>query len=99
MFVFGSTSVFNFAVSIGLVGFMLYGPDSLISGVGAIDVASKRGALVAAGIINGMGSMGPIFQEELIGWMYRAYNQAIDCVERLVPQRAHAIGKTDRFYQ
>ena len=61
----------------GLAGFMLYGPDSLISGVGAIDVGTKRGALVAAGIINGTGSIGPIFQEEIIGWMYEKNNHEI----------------------
>jgi sugar phosphate permease len=49
----------------------------LISGVGAIDVGSKRGALVAAGIINGTGSIGPIFQEEIIGWLYTKYNQSL----------------------
>lgn len=75
MYMFGSTSVFSFTISMGFAGFMLYGPDSLLSGVGAIDVGSKRGALAAAGIINGMGSIGPIFQEEIIGWMYKAYNQ------------------------
>lgn len=67
----GASSVFFFTLSMGLVGFMLFGPDALLSGVGAIDVGSKRGALAAAGIINGMGSIGPIFQEEAIGWMYK----------------------------
>jgi OPA family sugar phosphate sensor protein UhpC-like MFS transporter len=65
----GSTSIVMFAVSISLIGFTLYGPDSLLSGVGAIDVGSKRGAVLAAGIINGMGSAGPIVQEELIGYL------------------------------
>lgn len=73
----GVTSVVFFTVSLGLAGFMLFGPDSLVSGVGAIDVGSRRGALAAAGIINGMGSIGPIFQEELIGWMYRIGNQRL----------------------
>jgi sugar phosphate permease len=77
MYAVGATSVLGFAVSMGVAGFMLYGPDSLISGVGAIDVGSKRGALVAAGIINGMGSIGPIFQEQLIGWMYRAFDEEL----------------------
>lgn len=77
MYLLGSTEVLYFTISMGMVGFMLYGPDSLISGVGAIDVGSKRGALVAAGIINGMGSIGPIFQEELIGWMYQAYDRQL----------------------
>jgi sugar phosphate permease len=74
MYTMGSTSLLYFTISMGLAGFMLYGPDSLISGVGAIDVGTKRGALVAAGIINGTGSIGPIFQEEIIGWMYERYN-------------------------
>jgi len=70
----GSTSVLFFTISMGLAGFMLYGPDSLLSGVGAIDVGAKKGALSAAGIINGIGSIGPIFQEEIIGRMYEHNN-------------------------
>ncbi len=77
MYVKGATDLMFFTVSMGLAGFMLYGPDSLISGVGAIDVGTKRGALVAAGIINGTGSIGPIFQEEIIGWLYTKYDGSI----------------------
>jgi sugar phosphate permease len=73
----GAKSVFVFTLSMGLAGFMLFGPDSLLSGVGAIDVGSKRGAIVAAGVINGMGSIGPIFQEELVGWLYKAFGGEI----------------------
>ena len=73
----GATSVVFFTVSMGLAGFMLFGPDALLSGVGAIDVGSKRGALAAAGIINGMGSIGPIFQEEIIGWSYKAFGHRL----------------------
>ncbi len=74
MYAYGANSLFYFTLSMGVAGFMLYGPDSLISGVGAIDVGSKKGALAAAGIINGTGSIGPIFQEEIIGWLYETYN-------------------------
>ncbi|MBI4873251.1 MAG: MFS transporter [Acidobacteria bacterium] len=73
----GATSVTIFTVSMGLAGFMLFGPDALLSGVGAIDVGSKRGALAAAGIINGMGSIGPIFQEEIVGWMYKTWSRQL----------------------
>jgi MFS transporter, OPA family, sugar phosphate sensor protein UhpC len=73
----GATSVFFFTLAMGMAGFMLFGPDALLSGVGAIDVGSKRGALAAAGIINGMGSIGPIFQEEIIGWMYKVSGNQI----------------------
>ncbi len=76
----GAKSVFFFTLSMGLAGFMLFGPDSLLSGVGAIDVGSKKGALAAAGIINGMGSIGPIFQEEIIGWMYKVSGRQIQSI-------------------
>ncbi len=75
LYYMGSTNLAVFTISIGFAGFMLFGPDSLLSGVGAIDVGSKEGALSAAGIINGMGSIGPIFQEQLVGWMYRRYER------------------------
>lgn len=77
MYTMGSTSLFFFTLSMAMAGFMLYGPDSLISGVGAIDVGTKKGALVAAGIINGTGSIGPVFQEEIIGWLYEKYNHSL----------------------
>ncbi|MCB9219745.1 MAG: MFS transporter [Ignavibacteriales bacterium] len=77
MYLKGESDLLFFTISLGIAGFMLYGPDSLISGVGAIDVGSKRGALTAAGIINGTGSIGPIFQEEIIGWLYTKYNQEL----------------------
>ena len=48
------------------------GPDSLIAGVGAIDIGGRRGAIVA-GPINGIGSIGPIFQEEVISWVLDHY--------------------------
>ena len=77
MYTLGSANLMYFTISLGMAGFMLYGPDSLISGVGAIDIGTKKGALVAAGIINGTGSIGPIFQEEIIGWMYVKYNHTL----------------------
>lgn len=63
----GVQSVWLFAVGLSLCGFMLMGPDSLLAGVGAIDVGGRGKAVLAAGIINGLGSIGPIFQEEIIG--------------------------------
>jgi OPA family glycerol-3-phosphate transporter-like MFS transporter len=65
----GVKSVLLFGIGLSLCGFMLMGPDSLLSGVGAIDVGGRRQAVLAAGIINGLGSIGPIFQEEIIGHM------------------------------
>ena len=58
-------------MSLSCIGFTLYGPDSLMSGAGAIDVGSRKYALVAAGVINGMGSCGSIVQELVIGNLYQ----------------------------
>lgn len=71
----GTQSLVLFSIFLALSGFMLMGPDSLLSGVGAIDVGgSKSGALMAAGIINGLGSIGPVIQEEVIGWVLDNYD-------------------------
>lgn len=53
----------------GLVGFMLYGPDTILSGTGSVGVAGERNAVAVAGIINGIGSIGPVVQEKVIGWL------------------------------
>lgn len=68
----GRVSVPVFAVGIALAGFALYGPDALLTGAGAMDIGSRRGAILAAGIISGIGSCGPIVQELVIGRMYDA---------------------------
>jgi sugar phosphate permease len=68
----GRVSVPVFAVGIALAGFSLYGPDALLTGAGAMDIGSRKGALLAAGIISGIGSLGPIVQELVIGRMYDA---------------------------
>jgi sugar phosphate permease len=65
----GLTSVAAFVVILGLVGLLDMGPDSLLSGTGAIDAGSRKHATMAAGIINGLGSIGPIVQEPSIGWL------------------------------
>ncbi len=70
LYVGGGASVLVFGVSLGLVGFTLYGPDALMSGAGAMDIGSRRGAVKAAAVINGMGSVGSVVQELLIGRMY-----------------------------
>ena len=59
----GSMPLIVFGVGLSVVGFMLFGPDALLTGAGAMDLGSKRTALAAAGIINGMGSVGSMAQE------------------------------------
>jgi len=69
MWMVGLTSPVLFVLLLGLIGFMAMGPDSLLAGASAMDVGSRRQAAVAAGVINGLGSIGPILQEPAIGWL------------------------------
>ena len=57
------------AVWFGLVGFMLYGPDTLLCGAASVQVAGEKNAVAVAGLVNGMGSIGSVVQEEVIGWL------------------------------
>ncbi len=59
------------ALCFGLVGFMLYGPDTLLCGAASVQVAGEKNAVAVAGLVNGLGSIGPIVQEEVIGWLVR----------------------------
>jgi sugar phosphate permease len=69
MWMVGLISPVLFVALLGLIGFTAMGPDSLLSGACAMDVGSRRQAALAAGIINGFGSIGPILQEPAIGWL------------------------------
>jgi OPA family glycerol-3-phosphate transporter-like MFS transporter len=69
MWLVGLSSPLLFVVMLGLIGFTAMGPDSLLSGACAMDIGSRRQAALAAGVINGLGSIGPIVQEPLIGWL------------------------------
>lgn len=57
-----SGMVTNFVV-MALVGALLFGPDSLISGAAAQDAGGPYAAATAAGVVNGIGSVGAILQE------------------------------------
>ena len=50
-----------------LVGFFLFGPDTVISGTAAMDFGTKRGAGTATGFVNGVGSIGAILGGYLPG--------------------------------
>ena len=69
--VFLGTSPLMIAFSFGIVGFMIYGPDTLLCGAASVAVAGEANAVAVAGIVNGIGSFGPIVQEEVIGWLVR----------------------------
>ena len=55
----------NFA-AMALVGFCLFGPDALISGVAAQDLGGPLAAATVAGFINGCGSLGAIAEGVLV---------------------------------
>lgn len=63
------------AICFGIVGFMLYGPDTLLCGAASVQVAGEKNAVAVAGLVNGIGSIGPIVQEEVIGWLVRGHVQ------------------------
>src|SRR5690606_16046862 len=69
LYLLGPTSLVMFTVCVGLIGFSLYGPDAILTSAGAIDVGSREKATLAAGIINGMGSVGAMLQEVVLGRM------------------------------
>jgi sugar phosphate permease len=56
--------VASFAAMV-FIGFALFGPDALISSVAPRDVGGDAGAATAAGVINGLGSVGTIAQGAL----------------------------------
>ncbi len=70
LYLVGPLGVVWFAVGLAWTGFMLYGPDSLLTGAGAIEVGSRRVAITAAGVINGMGSLGSALQEKVVPAVY-----------------------------
>lgn len=62
-------------LALALVGFCLFGPDTLLSATAAQDLGGRAAAATAGGVINGTGSIGPIiggfFASKLIsmlGW-------------------------------
>lgn len=54
-------------VGMFLLGFLIFIPDSLISGTAAIDFGTKQGASTANGLINGFGSIGQMLGVTLPG--------------------------------
>jgi sugar phosphate permease len=62
----------NFA-AMSLVGFCLFGPDALISGVAAQDLGGPLAAGTIAGFINGCGSVGAIAQGALVAGVSKSF--------------------------
>lgn len=62
----GGTSMIVNAGILAAVGFLLFGPDSLLSGTTAQDLGGSHATGRVAGIINGMGSVGAVFSPALL---------------------------------
>ena len=60
-------------VSIGLIGFFTYGPDSIMSGAAAMDFGKNHGAALAAGVINGVGSAGQLLSPIAVAYVSGKY--------------------------
>lgn len=60
-------------VAMAIVGAFLFGPDALISAAAAQDAGGPLAAAQAAGIINGLGSIGGVLQESVTRGVSKAF--------------------------
>lgn len=58
----GRLGVVPNALLLGVIGALLFGPDSLLSGAAAQDAGGLRAAASATGFVNGLGSFGALLQ-------------------------------------
>jgi sugar phosphate permease len=58
------TGVLSNVLGLAAIGFFLFGPDAILSGAAAQELGGPAAAATAAGIINGLGSIGPVFGSE-----------------------------------
>jgi sugar phosphate permease len=77
--IFGFVVALNFdasavavAASFGLIGFMIFGPETILNGAATVQVAGEKNSLAVAGMVNGFGSIGPIIQERVIGSLMKS---------------------------
>ena len=61
------------AIGIGLIGFLTFGPDTLMSGAAAQDEGCQRGAATAVGFINGVGSLGQMISGYVVAYVSNTY--------------------------
>lgn len=61
------------AAALGLVGFTLYGPYSLMSGAMVMDFGGKEASASASGIVDGVGAAGAVFAGVGMGYLIDAY--------------------------
>ncbi len=54
---------------LGLAGFLIYGPDMLMSGAATVDFSHPRAAAAATGLTMSTGAAGAIFSGAGVGWL------------------------------
>lgn len=69
----GGASLWVNAALLSCVGFLLFGPDSLLSGTMSQDIGGRAATGRVAGIINGMGSVGAIWSPLIVAKVSEAY--------------------------
>lgn len=69
----GGTSVAANFLAMALVGALLFGPDALLSGAAAQDAGGPLAAAMAAGVVNGIGSLGGLLQEVVTRGVSKAF--------------------------
>jgi sugar phosphate permease len=69
----GATSVAANFLAMALVGALLFGPDALLSGAAAQDAGGPLAAAMAAGVVNGIGSLGGLLQEVVTRGVSKAF--------------------------
>jgi len=81
--VLGGVSLLANALLLSAVGFLLFGPDALLSGAVSQEIGGEHATARVAGVINGMGSVGAIFSpllvaavSERLGWSALFYGFA-----------------------
>jgi OPA family glycerol-3-phosphate transporter-like MFS transporter len=56
-------------VLLGVAGFLLYGPDMLLSGAATVDFSHPRAAAAATGLTMSAGALGAVFSGAGVGWV------------------------------
>ena len=57
------------SVLLGMAGFMIYGPDMLMSGAATVDLSHPKAASMATGLTMCLGALGAIFSGAGIGYL------------------------------
>jgi sugar phosphate permease len=94
----GTSHLVNFTV-MAVVGVLLFGPDSLLSGAAAQDLGGRNAAALALGMINGFGSVGAILQEFVTRVVSRTWgwNAVFDVLLALALAAALVLAPTFRI--